>query len=68
MAADITFRDYQLDAIRSIYSDCGLSPAGPSTDEIVAYCGGDGSRKDGYYGGVSSELAAGSSDDDQSPF
>lgn len=68
MAADITFRDYQLDAIRSIYRDCGLFPAGPSTDEIVACCGGDGTRQDSDYGRAGSELAGGSSDDDQSPF
>lgn len=68
MAADITFRDYQLEAIRSVFDDCGLRPAGPPTDEIVAYCCGHRAREDGDNGGTGEELAEGACDDDLPPF
>lgn len=68
MPNDITFRDYQLDAIRSIYADFGISPAGPSDDEIVASCGGNGSREDCDNGRTGEELADWTGDDDLPPF
>lgn len=67
MAGDIRFRGYQLDAIRNIYSDCGLHPNGPADDEIVARCCSDGTRENGDHGRLGSELAEGASDDDLPP-
>ena len=68
MPNDIAFRDYQLDALRSIFSDFGLIPAGPTTDEIVIACSRDGIGQNGNHGRASEELAIWSSDDDQPPF
>jgi len=67
MAGNIRFRGYQLDAIRNIYSDCGLSPAGPADDEIVAYCGSDGTRENGDHGRLGEKLADRTGDDDLAP-
>lgn len=68
MPNDIAFRDYQLDALASIYADFGIDPAGPPSDEIVSRCSSNGTRENGDHGRASEELAGWSSDDDQPPF
>lgn len=68
MPNDIAFRDYQLTALAAIYADFGLTPAGPTDDQIVASCRSNGAREDSDNGWVGQELALWSCDDDKSPF
>ena len=65
MASELRFRDYQLDAIASLYRAFGVFPAGPESDQIVARCSGYGVGQDGNHGRDGSELASRSSDDDE---
>ena len=67
MPNDVKFRDYQLDAIKSVFDEFGLEPAGPSDDQIVSHCRGDRTRQDGDNGGASESLADRSSDVDVAP-
>lgn len=65
---DITFRDYQINAIASIFRKFELDPAGPPDDQIVAACCGDGAREDCDDGRVSAVVADRTGDDDLTPF
>ncbi len=65
---DITFRDYQIHAISSIFTKFGIEPAGPPEDQIVAACSGNGVRENGDDGRTCEVMANGASDDDLTPF
>lgn len=65
MSSDLRFRDYQLDAIASIFRVFGLQPAGPESDQIVARCSSDRAGEDSNHGWASEELADRSCDDDK---
>ncbi len=67
-------RDYQLEAIANVYVIFGLHPAGPDDEPIVQryreinpVSGSNGDRQNSDDGGNSGDLAAGASDDDESP-
>lgn len=66
MPNDITFRDYQLDAIAKLYEQFGITPAGPPSDQIVAHCRRNRNWEDSRDGRVGSLVAGRSGDDDQS--
>ena len=56
------FRDYQLNAIRAVYEQFGITPAGPENDQIVAHCRGDSVRQNRVDGRASEVVASGPSD------
>jgi len=67
MASELRFRDYQLDAIASVYRQFGLEPAGPEEDQIVAHCRGYGNGQDCDHGRAGEVVANGEGDDDEPP-
>ena len=67
MSNDVKFRDYQLDAIKSIFDEFGIEPAGPPTDQIVAHCSGNRSWEDSDNGGTGESVADRQGDDDKPP-
>lgn len=64
----LRFRDYQLDALRTIFQSFGVIPAGPPDDPLVVACSSDGTGQNGLHGGAGETLAGGASDDVVAPF
>lgn len=62
------FRDYQLDALQSIFSLFGIVPAGPSDDPVVSRCCSHRTREDSDHGRLGESLAAREGDDVIAPF
>lgn len=56
---EITFRDYQIEAIGNTFIKLDANPAGPADNEIVSYCRSHRARQNGDNGWDSETLAQG---------